>query len=284
MRINIRPSLNSIIVSVLLFVLICTPAFAAERSETEALVREITPPISVLELKPEKKDQIVIDSYYEGSDIIQGSRTGHWTEFTNHFGYSHNNVYGYMVVSEYERFDNKDYYAGFGAYFNFPKSYVHAEAGFSWDIDYLYKFQSITEYGRNITDGLFWQVGYNYRAYGTDDVHLIYPGLIYYFGDSYINADWGTAFMEGHDTAYFGTVKGSFAVTKFLQWWGGVSVGERLYDIFELDAHEEFGYALFTGLTFNVYKGVSIRGGYSYGTEEPKFIKRSLNFAVSVKF
>ncbi|MFH1189089.1 MAG: hypothetical protein V1682_00165, partial [Candidatus Omnitrophota bacterium] len=94
----------------------------------------------------------------------------------------------------------------------------------------------------------------------------------------------GTTFVESRDTATFGTVKGSFAITEFLRLTGGVAFGERLYDIIEMDARDEYGYILFVGATVTVYKGISARVGYSYGTENPKFIKRGVNFGLALKF
>jgi hypothetical protein len=69
-----------------------------------------------------------------------------------------------------------------------------------------------------------------------------------------------------------------------LRWNCGVAVGGRLYDILGVDAKDEQGYILFTGVNINLYKGISCRFGYIYGMEEPKFIKRSIYYAVSAKF
>jgi len=258
--------------------------YGAEQAETARAIRAITPPIAVIEEKVAEKDVWYLDTFYESNGVIQGNRTGRWDELDTVFGYIHRNVNGYMSVSQLERFDVKDYTANFGSYLTFKDSYAHIEAGFGWDVDYIYKFQSIAEYGHKLYKTLFWQMGYSYRGYDTDDTHLVYPGLIYYFGDSYISAIYGASFMEAHDTANFGTIKGDFAITKILRWSAGVAFGERLYDIYGLDAHEERGYILFTGLSLNLYKGIKIRAGYSYGTEEPKFIKRGVNFDVAVKF
>lgn len=258
--------------------------YAAEQAETERLIRKITPPLAIIEEKIEKKDEWYVDCFYEPSDILQGNRTGHWNEITTSFGYIHRAIQSYVSVSQLDRFDSKDYTANFGSYISFKDSYAHIEAGFGWDIDYIYKFQSIAEYGHKLYDTLFGQIGYTYRGYDTDDTHLVFPGLIYYFGDSYMSANYGASFMEGHDTAHIGTMKGDFAITNFLRWSCGLAFGGRLYDINGFDAHAEYGYILFTGLSLNIYKGITFRAGYSYGTEDPKFIKRSLNFAVSAKF
>ncbi len=271
-----------IIVSFLL-ITVFSDVYALEQAETERLVRKVTPPLAIVEEKPER-DKWYVDSYYEKSDILQGTRTGHWSELTNRFGYVHDNIHGYLVISQLDRFDVINYTVNFGSYISFKDSYAHLEAGFGWGIDYIYKFQSIAEYAHRIVKGLFWQVGYTYRNYSIGDTHLVYPGLIYDFGDHYMSADYGISFIDGRDTAHFGTVKGDFAITKFLRWWAGMAFGERLYDINELDAREEFGYILFTGLNINIYKGVNARVGYSYSTEDPKFIKRNIDFGLSVKF
>ena len=257
---------------------------AAETAETERLMRGITPSLAIVEERAEKKDETYFDAYYEPSDIMQGNRTGHWNEITTLFGYLHDNIRGYLSVSQLERFDNKDYTANFGAYFTFKDYYIHEEIGFGWMVDYIYRLQNIAEYGHRLYKNLFWQIGYNYRGYKTNDTHLVYPGLIYYFGDSYLSADYGVSFIESRDTAQFATFKGNFAITEFLHWSAGIAFGERLYDIYELDARQESGYILYTGFNIRVYKGINFRVGCSYGTEKPKFIKRSLNFALSAKF
>jgi len=259
-------------------------SYSAEQADVERLVRTITPPISITEEKIEKKDEWFVDAFYEPSDIIQGNSTGHWNEITTLFGYIHKNIHGYFSVSQLERFDKKDYTANFGNYFSFKDYFIHTEVGFGWLVDYIYKFQSIAEYGHRLYKDLFWQIGYTYRGYSLYDTHMVYPGLIYYLGNSYISGNFGATFMESHDTATFGVIKGNFVITDFLQWNMGIAVGERLYDIYNLEARQESGYIIFTGLNIRVYKGISFRVGYSYGTEEPKFIKRSVNFALSTKF
>jgi hypothetical protein len=268
----------------LLLAIVVNSVYAAEQAETERLMRRITPPLAIAEQKEGVKDQYYLDAYYEPSDIMQGNKTGHWNEITTLFGYLHRNIRGYLSVSQLERFDNKDYTANFGAYLTFKDSYIHEEIGFGWLVDYIYKLQNIAEYGHRLYKNVFWQVGYNYRGYAIGDTHLVYPGLIYYFGDSYMSADYGISFIEGRDTAHFGTFKGDFAITNFLHLSGGIAFGERLYDIFALDARQEVGYILFTGVNVNLYKGINFRLGYSYGEEAPKFIKRSVDFALSTKF
>ena len=272
--------------AIISFLLPALSAYGAEEGETARMIRRITPPLYVIEKKEEekKKDSWYLDTFYETSGILQGNKTGRWDELDTLFGYIHQNVQGYLSFSQLERFDVKDYTVNFGTYITLKDSYVHLEGGFGWDISYIYQFQSIAEYGHKLYKTLFWQMGYAYRDYLSNDTHLVYPGLIYYFGDSYMSATYGASFIESRDTASFGTVKGDFAITDFLRWTAGVAFGQRLYDIFELDAAQENGYILFTGLTVKIYKGIVGKVGYSYGTEDPKFVKRSINFDLTVKF
>lgn len=260
-------------------------SWAAEQSETERLIRRITPPLSLLEEKPKKKEEWLIDFFEEPSDIVQGSRRGHWNELTNTIGYKYENIQSYFSASRFERFDDDDYTASIGSYISMKDSYAHMEAGFGWDVDYMYKLQSIIEYGHRIYKTVYLQAGYNYRDYDSGDTHLVYPGIIYYFGDNYISVDYGASGIEGRGLANFGTVKGNFAITSFLDWMGGIAFGERLYDIYGFDrASAERGFILFTGVNMEIYKDIKFRVGYSYGTEAPKFIKRSVNFGISAKF
>ena len=274
-----------ILAAILLFAALPANLFAAEQAETEKLIRRITPPISVLEEKPEKKDEWYFDSYYSPSLVLEGNRTGHWDEQNNTFGYIHKNVQGYFSISEYDRLGNNDYTANFGSYLTFKDSYAHIETGFGWDVDYIYNFQAIAEYGHKLIKDVFWQVGYNYRAYHlSGDSHNFYPGLIYYFGEHYLSANYGMTWIEGRSMGEFGLLKGSFKITDFLRFYGGTAFGEWLYDIFGLPARTETGYIAFTGVNLNVYKGISCRVGCSYGTEKPKFVKRTLDFGLNVKF
>lgn len=259
--------------------------FGAEPGETEKMLRHITPPISVIKEEITPKDQWYFDCFYEPSLIVQGTRTGHWDELTNTFGYTHRNIQGYFSISEYDRLGNNDYNANFGSYITMKNSYIRLESGFGWNVNYTYNFQTIAEYAHKIIKDVYWQVGYNYRMYQiSGDSHNIYPGLIYYFGDHYISGNYGTTWIEGRGNGNFGIVKGSFLITEFLRLYGGSAFGEWLYDIAGLRARSETGYIVFTGVNIKVYKGINARVGCSYGTEEPKFIKRSLDFGLTVKF
>jgi len=281
---NRRPTLIIMVVGLTLSaILLGLPDSAAEQVDTEHLIRRMTPPLAIVKETP-AKDEMYFDAYYEPSDILQGSRTGHWSEMTATYGYKHGKVQGYGSVSQYNRFDNKDYTANIGAYFNLPDSYVHCEMGAGWYTDYMYNLLALGEYGHRLYKDVFWQIGYNFRSYESGNTHMAYPGLIYYFGDSYMSANYGATWIEGRGTGSFGNFRGDFAITDFLHLWTGVAIGQWLYDIYGLAPSKEFGYILSAGINLRVYKGINARVGYSYSTEEPKFIKRSLIFGLSAKF
>ena len=257
---------------------------AAGESQTEQLLRQPIPRPQAAEEQPSEQGQFFYDSYFEPSKVVQGSRPGRWREVTNRIGYKYRNIQGYLTVSQWQRFSVDNYTAHFGAYLIFPDSYAHAEAGWGWDVTYMYRFQSIIEYAHRIHKGLYWQVGYNFRNYATNDTYMVYPGLIYYFGNHYISMDYGMTLTERRGVANFGTVKGSFALTDRLSLSLGMAAGRRLYDIFVLPAYDQFGYIVFSGLNYDVCPWLTARVGYSYGTENPDFIKRSFNTSISLKF
>ncbi|MDD3905017.1 MAG: hypothetical protein PHS46_00625 [Candidatus Omnitrophica bacterium] len=259
--------------------------FAAEQADMERVLRKITPSPVIAEDIIAKKDSWYFDCFYEPSVIIQGNRTGRWSEITHTFGYTHKNIQGYFSISQLDRMGNDDYTANFGAYISLENSYIHFEPGFGWDVDYIYDFQNIIEYGHKLYKTLFWQMGYNYRSYRkSGNTHLAYPSLIYYFGDNYIGATCGVSYIEGRDNASFGNIRGNFKITESLSLYGGVAFGERLYDIFPRKSNKESGFILFGGATLNVYKGITARVGYTYGTEAPKFQKHGVHYGVMAKF
>lgn len=279
-----KPALRCFLIAALPFIFfIPIYSYAAQEGNTASIVTQMPPPVSVIK-PPEEKMEIFTDSYYEYSDIVQGSRNGSWKEVTNLAGIAKGGLRGYFSVSQLRRFSDRNYTANFGAYIIMKDSYAHFETGFGWDISYIYRLQDTIEYAHRIYKGLYGQLGYNYRAYPAGDNHLIYPGFIYYFGNNYISANYGATIIESRGTGNMGSMKLNLAVNDRLSWWFGGAYGEWLYDIFGLPSNDEFGYLLYSGFTFNITKWVSARIGYSYGTEKPKFLKRNLMYGLSFKF
>jgi hypothetical protein len=131
---------------------------------------------------------------------------------------------------------------------------------------------------------LFWKVGYVFREYATNDMHIVYPGLIYRFNGNLLSVTYAASYIEGRDTANQALVNGEFNITEFLKLSGGIAFGERLFDAAGLDARMERGYSLFTSVDAKIYKHLTFRVGYTYGREDPKFMKHSMIFALNAKF
>ena len=169
-----KPALRCFLITAFSFIFfIPIYSFAAQEGNTASIVTQMTPPVLVMK-PPQEKMEIFTDSYYEYSDIVQGSRKGSWSEATNLAGIAKGGLRGYFSVSQLSRFNDRNYTANFGAYITMKDSYVHFETGFGWDISYIYRLQDLIEYGHRIYKGLYAQLGYNYRAYSSSgDNHLI---------------------------------------------------------------------------------------------------------------
>lgn len=261
-------------------------AEATEHSETERFLRrKVAPPVSTLDEKIIPKDEWSIEGYTEPSSIRVGSQTGNWTETIEKFTYTHNNIRAYMWLTQVDLLQKNGSIFNIGAYYNFKNSYVHHELGFSWDDDNLiYKFQNLCTLGVRMYKDLFWQVGYVYRDISIHDGHIVYPGLVYRFGENMLNITYAASYLEGRDTANQGLVRGEFAITDFMKLSGGIALGERLFDAAGLDARFEKGYIIFGTVDTAIYKRLHIKVGYSYGRENPKFLKHGMNFALSMSF
>jgi YaiO family outer membrane protein len=271
-----------LLVLILLFTFLINVCFA-EQIVTERQLKQM-PPSAVVVQEEKTKEKFFAYAFYEPSDVVIGSNNGTWNEITEAFGYMHKNFSLYLATSQLERLHEWDYTINAGTYFNFKDYYFHEEIGFGEDVTYIYKFQNVFELSHRLYKSLYWQIGYTYRHYLGDDSHLISPGLTYYFGNNYISAYYGMPIIETRGNGNLGTIKGDFEIMEPLHLQGGVTVGQWLYDIYGYDASDEGGYILYAGLNWRIYKEVHVMAGYSYGTEDPRFIKRSFDFSVSAKF
>jgi len=255
-------------------------AFAAqERAEVQTKLRE--EPVRYIE-----NNQLFFSSYYEYSAVKQDGRKGQWRLFTNTFGYSFANGFTpYFEADSWERFHNSGQLFNLGAYLKFKDfSYLHSEIGFGNDITYLPRFRFLQEYEHKLSGNLSWQAGFKYLHYPANDVYIGYPGLIYYFGDNYLSAFYNLSFTESRGAAQSALFKGNIALNKYIDVWFGAALGQRLYDIDLLKASQQYGYIIYSGVDFKVYKDLRLRLGFSYGREKPAFIVRSIDYGISVKF
>lgn len=270
---------------VLSFSITCSSALAVENTEAEKQLREKPPSF---EEKKAGKEKLYFSSYEEYSWVNQGSRKGKWKLFTGNFAYSLNDaLLPYIGVNAWERLSVYDKTIDAGVYIKFKdNSYLRTEMGFGTGLKYLYRYQTTLEYEHRLVKGYSANLGFRFLDYPSDgdNVYIFSPGLRHYFGNHYISAFYNASKTEGRGIAQWGTLKGNFTVNDRLNVYLGTAVGQRLYDIFELDASKQFGYIGFSGIDFNVYKNFKLRLGGSYSMEKPAFRKRSLDLGGSVKF
>ena len=260
-----------------------SPLFA-DTAEVENYVQNSAPESAAVTKEP-PSDRFYAQSYYEYSHVNQGYRKGLWKVFSERIAWLHKDLpCPYIDVTVHERLGETDYAYESGAYFKIEQGYFHGAVGFSSDRDFLYTWRILAEIEKNLIPDLNWHVYTRFSHYGSGDVLLLSPGLIYYFEDNYLMLHYGISFTENRGDAQFVSAKLSLSVTENSSFFAGAALGRRLYDIFLLDASEQDGYILFTGIETRCNDDISLMFGYSYGEEDPAFIKRSLSAQVKVKF
>jgi YaiO family outer membrane protein len=230
--------------------------------------------------------KILVSAYNDYGWVKQGAEKGQWALTTATVGFTgHPSFSPYFEIDLWDRLGIHDYTANAGSYFKFKdNSFLNAEIGFGGDVNYLYRFKSQLEYQHKLIQTLFWSLGGRYLNYPSNDTYIIYPGLIFYFGNNDISIYYNHSVTESRGQASSGIIRGNFVINNRLSLYAGAAAGERLFDIFELPASEQFGYIGFGGLNFRLTGWLTARTGFSYSTEKPSFIKRSLEFGLTAKF
>ena len=190
----------------------------------------------------------------------------------------------YIEITHHERDRVSDITIAPGAYFVFKNSSLHVENGFGLDADYIYRYQATVEYEHRLIKTLNWKIGGRYLHYKEGDTILVYPGFIYYFGNHYVTANYGFSLTEGRSDAHWGSAKANIALTPELTTYLGAAIGQRLFDIYPIEAAKQGGFILFTGMEYRIFDHVKIRAGYSHSEEKPNFIKRSIDGGLTLTF
>ena len=233
----------------------------------------------------ESKERIEISSYEEYSWVRQGSGKGHWNVSSNRLAYIEDNIpVFYTDFDIYTRFSEVDYTFNFGSYYKSETGYIHGEIGFGADVDYIYRFRMVGEAEFKLIDTLNINVDGIYMNYESGDVLVTSPGLVYYFGNDYIGADFGISIIKNRFPAYFGTLRGYHHLNEHLGIWFNGALGERLFDIFEYDPSKQFGFIVGCGMQFTFSKNFIVRAGWSHSEENPSFIKQSIDLKATIKF
>jgi len=191
----------------------------------------------------------------------------------------------YVDLAYFQRDRVGDYALTAGSYFRLGTDTLQVEAGAGLGADFIYQFQTTAEYQYRLANNLYGKVRARYLRYGAaGDVWIGSPaGLIYYFGDNYVTADYDLSSTEGRGTAQWGSCKADFTINPRWGFYAGAAAGERLFDMSELPASLENGYILFTGIRFRVLKDAQLSTGVSYSEEQPTFVQRSIDVSLSIK-
>ena len=268
----------------LAYILVSTPVLAEQATLPSQDLRRQT--LLSVETK-EKAHRFFFNSSDEMGWVKQASRKGQWNLLTNQLYFAATNWFmPYLVVDVWNRFRRMDEVVTGGAYFKFKdKSFLRAEMG--WGVgrlDYIYKWQTTLEYERPLYKGLSGNFAGRYLNYPLNDVWIQSPGLRYYYKDHYFGASFNASETISRGPAYWATAKAHLALHERVALEVGTAIGERIYDIQELRASEQFGYIIFTRGDIKISKNVSVQVGYAYSIERPSFIKRDLNFGLTLRF
>ena len=270
-------SYGFLVVMAILAVFISLPVARAEQVDTYKKIQELKPFFGA-------GKNILFDSSYEYSFVTLGARAVHWKLFTSRLMYMVRGQIPYVEVTQHERDRVSDVTIAPGAYFQFKNSSLHIENGFGIDADYIYRYQATVEYEHRLIQNLYWKIGSRYLHYKTGDVLLAYPGFIYYFGNHYITANYGFSLSEGRSDAHWGSGKINLALPYQINSFVGAAIGQRLFDIYPIEAAKQGGFILFTGIDYRIFENVKIRAGYSHSQEKPNFIKRSVDGGLAITF
>lgn len=269
---------------VLAGVLASSPAWAEQATlPSQDLRRQALPTLEA----QEKAQRVFFTSYDEMGWVKQGSRRGQWNLLSNELYVAATDwLTPYLVVDVWNRFRRMDEILTAGSYVKFKdKSYLRTEMGWGLGrLDYVYKWQATVEYERPLYKTLSGNFAGRYLNYPQNDVWIQSPGLRYYFKDHYVGAAFNVSQTISRGPAYWASARGHLALHKRVSLDVGTAIGERIYDIQEIRASEQFGFIIFARFVIKISKNMSVQAGYAYSEERPSFTKQDLNFGASLKF
>lgn len=203
-----------------------------------------------------------------------------WTELMLNLTEHH----PYIDGSFYERNGVNDQKIDFGDYLSFAGGPLHVESGFGITQNYLYKFQLSYDYQHRVAGNFFAKIGSRYLDYAAGQVGVNTVGVLYYFGDNYVEADYGLSLTEARGLAQWGSGRINAVLTPRWTAWAGFAAGQRLYDIFPLPARDQEGDILFAGMDFRVIENLKMRAGFTYAEEAPAFVSRGVDGGLALRF
>lgn len=222
---------------------------------------------------------------YEYSSVHLGQNQRDWHVADVQLAHPFKSATPYVDAAYFERNHQGDYALTAGSYFKLGTDILQVEVGTGLSADFIYQFQSTVEYQYRLADNLYGKVRARYLRYpSAGEVWIGSPvGLVYYFGDHYLTADYDLSSTADRGTAQWGSLKANFTLNPRWGFYTGAAAGERLFDVSELPASLENGYILFAGVRCRVLRDAQITVGGSYSEEQPNFIKRSIDASLSIK-
>ena len=222
---------------------------------------------------------------YEYSRIHLGQKFIEWNVSDVQVARPLRGMMPYLDVANYDRGRADDQALTAGAYFTPGTNILQVEAGAGLGVEFIYQFQATAEYQYRLRPNLYGKVRARYLNYaGPGDVWIGSPaGLIYYFGDHYVTADYDISVTEGRGTAQWGSLKADFTINPRWGCYTGAAAGQRLFDMSDRPASDENGYILFAGGRWRMRQNAQLTAGCSYSQEQPNFVKRSIDVSLSIK-
>lgn len=230
-----------------------------------------------------KTDKLTFGANYEYGML----KHGQWTSLNLSLAYLTDKSLlrtPYLEISEFDRLGEKDYTIELGSYYKFKDASGYFGAGLGVDVDYVYKSKISADYTNRIVNNYFGKIGAKYLQHDNGDVAIISPGLVYYFGDHYLDADYNISFTEGRGSAGWLKADGNFALNETTKCRFGAMAGTRLYDINLANASSQKGYIISAGIDYATSPELNLRLGISFSREEPSFTKRGLDVGFALKF
>ena len=232
------------------------------------------------------KEHVFVSSFFDYGAVELPSGGQTWTVLTARAAYLYKNLQlPYFQFSRYSRGGNDDYTYDLGGYYRIKRSYINVETGAGSSADYVYKYKFIGELSHPLYKYLYMRERYKFLLYKNENFNILSPGLIYYFGNHYVDAEYDASISSNRGVASWGSLKLNLNFFETADFWIGGSVGERIYDVEALPAAaNEFGYIIYGGFRFSPMKNFFFSTTILYANENPNFNHRSIIAGLYYKF
>lgn len=273
----------------LVFGLFCFARF----SSADVIVRKdlSLEPFEIENLRKRERQEAIekdffFSSSYDYGDVKISGREEKWTVARVRVAYLRDGMQRpYFEASRYSRRSEEDYTYDIGGYFKIDRAVLNLEMGAGQNVDYVYRFKLLGELTHPFRGNLYFKEKYKFLRNKNNNIHILSPGMIYYFGNHYILAYYNLSLTEDKGSGHWVNSKLNFNFFEKLDVWIGGALGERLYDVLEdAKAKEQEGFIVFSGVKLKIVEDTSIYVNFLFGEEDPKFIHRSIEGGLIIRF